>query len=168
MVLNGHNKLFSNQELQDIDKLWNSSLLIKKEYSDRKYHSVNIPKQEANGVIEKLIDWFNLNSTKKVSVLPEELILHRFEKGNFFEKHTDNQVTRHGPRLFLVGTVLNDDFEGGEFITYNNSIIQVGKQKGFPYLMDSTILHEVKLVTKGIRKSAFVFLYKHNFNPILI
>ena len=164
MVINGTEKLFSLEEISYIDNMWNDNLIVFKEgHRDRYYTSVNLETKESDKIVKKLVEWFNTVNEEKILVNPEELILHRFEIGSYFDKHKDDQITKHGPRKYLAGISLNDNFEGGEFFTYENHPLQIGKEVGVPYLMKSTVLHEVTKVTKGIRKSAFIFLYEKNF-----
>ena len=164
MVINGTEKLFSLEELSYIDNMWDDNLIVYKEgHDDRYYKSVNLENKQSDSIVSRLVDWFNSKNNEKILTKPEELILHRFAEGSFFDKHKDNQVTKHGPRKYLAGISLNSNFEGGKFITYGNEPLQIGKEVGVPYLMESTILHEVTKVTQGIRKSAFIFLYSKNF-----
>lgn len=164
MVINGTEKLFSLEEISYIDNMWNDNLIVFKEgHRDRYYTSVNLETKESDKIVKKLVEWFNTVNEEKILVNPEELILHRFEVGSYFDKHKDDQITKHGPRKYLAGISLNDNFEGGKFFTYENEPLQIGKEVGVPYLMKSTVLHEVTKVTKGIRKSAFIFLYEKNF-----
>lgn len=168
MVINGSEKLFSLEELSYIDNMWDDNLIVYKEgHRDRYYTSVNLDNKHSDSIVDKLVEWFNSVNNEKITSKPEELILHRFEIGSYFDKHKDNQTTKHGPRKYLAGISLNDNFEGGEFITYGKERLQIGKEVGVPYLMKSTVTHEVTEVTKGIRKSAFIFLYEKNFinNP---
>ena len=168
MVINGTERLFSPKELSDIDQLWDPSIIVYKEgFNDRYYTSVNLETRHSDLIVSRLVSWFEQATGEKVVNNPKELILHRFEQGSYFEKHKDNQVTKHGHRLFLVGVTLNNDFQGGEFYTYHKSTLQIGKQVGIPYVMKSTVLHEVKEVTEGIRKTAFIFLYNTNFSGLI-
>ena len=71
-----------------------------------------------------------------------------------FSKHVDYNPD-NGPdvRIYTLGVLLNDEFEGGEFILYqdNNEPTELKKIIGNVFLFKTTLLHEVKKITKGIR-----------------
>ena len=83
---------------------------------------------------------------------------NRYKKGQIMSRHSDHIVTlfqgeqRGIPVLSIVG-VLNDDYEGGEFIMFDNHEIKF--KAGDLIIFPSIFLypHLVKPVKKGIRYS---------------
>lgn len=85
---------------------------------------------------------------------------HEFFTGAKFAKHVDKD-RQHDWKL-IVGAKLNDDFEGGELITYNPNG-ELATEKGLLYKIDSEVLHEVTEITKGTRYS---FVYFINYKDL--
>ena len=61
-------------------------------------------------------------------------------------------------RIYGVGCLLNDDYEGGEFIFYNNPDTIIKKEIGNAYIFNVNIEHEVKKIISGDRFSIIWFL----------
>jgi hypothetical protein len=80
---------------------------------------------------------------------------HEFFTGGKFTKHVDRE--RQNDWALIIGAKLNDDFEGGELITYNPDG-ELATEKGLLYKMDSEVLHEVTEITKGTRYSFVYFI----------
>jgi PKHD-type hydroxylase len=65
------------------------------------------------------------------------------------------------PRKLSFTLLLNDDFEGGEFMVNlgnENDAIHVEIPKGRLIAFPSFIIHSVKPVTKGFRKSIVIWV----------
>lgn len=85
-----------------------------------------------------------------------------------YQWHMDMHLGKAGlpasmvePRKLSVTLVLNDDFEGGEFMLNLESearAIRAATPKGRVVAFPSFILHSVQPVTKGVRKSAVVWV----------
>ena len=82
---------------------------------------------------------------------------HEFFTGAKFTKHVDKD--RQHDWKVIVGAKLNDDFRGGELLTYNPDG-ELATEAGLLYRMDSEVLHEVTEVTEGTRYS-FVYFISH-------
>lgn len=82
---------------------------------------------------------------------------HEFFTGAKFTKHVDKD--RQHDWKVIVGAKLNDDFRGGELLTYNPDG-EIATEAGLLYRMDSEVLHEVTEVTEGTRYS-FVYFISH-------
>jgi PKHD-type hydroxylase len=90
------------------------------------------------------------------------------EESGTYHWHTDTCFGLDGlpqgmiePRKLSLTLLLNDDFEGGEFmINLGNEAhaIQVEIPKGRAILFPSFIIHSVKPVTKGFRKSIVIWV----------
>lgn len=85
--------------------------------------------------------------------------LHRWDEGHKFEKHIDKK--RDCSWALVYGATLNEGFDGGKLIAYNPEE-ELGVKKGEIYIMDSTRLHEVTEITKGVRYS-FVYFISNEF-----
>lgn len=165
MVIKGTSPIFTLEELKQIDNLWNyESYTSKDTFTDRLYDSYFTNEGFSTVVINRLVFWFNNLKIQNINNLPENLILHRFYKGCYFDKHTDNQVRNGYERRYLVGVSLNKDYTGGEFLTYNNNKEVIGDIPGVPYMISSTVEHEVTKVKEGIRKSAFIFVFDNHLD----
>ena len=161
MVYTGETKLFTDEELSLIDECWNSDRLVNKDHlKGRAYDSVAI---ENKSTISKLVEWFNSLKIEKITRNPKDLILHRFYKGHYFGKHTDDYMRNGSKRKYLIGVALNDNFKGGKFHTYNPDKVTIGTEVGVPYAIKTDVLHEVTEVTEGVRKTAFIFVSYNNF-----
>lgn len=83
---------------------------------------------------------------------------NRYAEGTCMHRHWDSIYTlfdgkvRGIPMLSIVG-LLNDDYEGGEFVMWDDTVIPI--PKGAVLVFPSTFLysHEVRTVTKGERLS---------------
>lgn len=85
----------------------------------------------------------------------EFFYLHKWSKGDKFTKHIDKR--RSETCALVVGATLNSEFEGGKLIAYNPTK-EFGTKVGELYCMDSDRLHEVTVVTEGIRYSFVYFI----------
>ena len=81
--------------------------------------------------------------------------------GDKFSKHVDLSPNDTNPRIYTLGVLLNDEFEGGELLVYdniNNQILTLNKIAGNCYIFESTIEHEVKEITNGVRNSLIIHI----------
>jgi predicted 2-oxoglutarate/Fe(II)-dependent dioxygenase YbiX len=116
-----------------------------------------------NWVLDRLIKWIeseidvtiNWNTTYK-----KEFYIHSYNKGDKFAKHMDSGAQYN--RVYSMGLLLNDEFEGGDFVVdiNTNKSISANKQIGNCYLFDSSLQHEVKEITNGNRNVVLVFFVK--------
>jgi predicted 2-oxoglutarate/Fe(II)-dependent dioxygenase YbiX len=81
---------------------------------------------------------------------------NRYRENKTMAKHCDHihdmfDGERKGIPILSVVGALNDDYEGGEFVMFNDKIIEL--KQGDILMFPSVFLypHEVKPVTKGIR-----------------
>lgn len=82
----------------------------------------------------------------------------KYEVGNFYRQHTDSFNTM--PRKLSCSIALNDDYEGGEFGFFDNTI-KIKAKKGSAILFPSNFMfpHEINPVTKGTRYSIITWLF---------
>ena len=150
--------LFSKDECQSIisNQLedatnWNMN--------DRKYDSKTIHYNENNKwIFNKLKDFFEIETDLKIIKTKQEIHFHKFIYGDWFGKHNDNK----SERLYAVGVLLNDDFEGGDFILYNPNEHILNKKIGNTYIFDVRIEHEITPILEGERYSLLWFLQKEH------
>lgn len=140
----------SNQIIEDYknhERYWNGN--------NRSYKSSSILYSDDNKwIFSRFRDFFESVSGLEVGKLKEEIHFHNFTVGDWFGKHDDNKNTR----LYAVGSLLNDDFEGGDFIFYNSSEATILKRCGNSYVFDVRISHEITPITQGSRYSLLWFL----------
>lgn len=86
------------------------------------------------------------------------LRFNRYNEGQEMSNHCDHITInedglRKGVPILSVIGVLNDDYEGGEFVIFNDEIIEL--KKGDIMIFPSSFLypHHVKPVTKGVRNT---------------
>lgn len=126
----------------------------------------NIPRtEETQWLFQKLLDWFSERTgikTKDYSNSPFEdrnkellLTLQGYDSGDRFDKHVDIQPGAYSDRLYNIGVQLNDDYEGGEFVIWNEKDEEktFDKIAGTAVAYDIRFWHQVKPVTQGTRWS---------------
>ncbi len=122
---------------------------------DRKYHSHPITYSlETKWLFDKLKIFFEEQSNIQIKKNKEVIHFHKFVKGDWFGKHSDIRDNR----VYAVGVLLNDAFDGGDFKIYNPTEIILNKIIGNTYLFDVRIQHEIELILEGERYSLLWFL----------
>jgi hypothetical protein len=124
-------------------------------FNDRKYNSQAINYSlETKWLFDKLKTFFEEQANIQIKKNKEVIHFHKFVKGDWFGKHNDVRDNR----LYSVGVLLNDDFEGGDFKLYNPNEIILDKVIGNTYIFDVTINHEITPILDGERYSLLWFL----------
>jgi hypothetical protein len=117
------------------------------------YKGYNIPKNnETSFVWEKLFNFFENTSNKKLYKWPMEFYLMKYDKGDRFKLHNDAR----GGRIYSIGICLNDEYDGGDFLVEKNEIT---KTTGNAYFFEAIKEHEVTEITNGIRWSIISFIH---------
>lgn len=144
-----------------------------------KLQRVNIPKLRCQMVFNEknksswlysYVNEFVIDNMGSNYSLIERVAVLRYEKGDYFEKHTDGEwntrLNKELPYHFYGGVEISNknDFEGGEFILKNNKI-DFKKGRLFTHGFDTE--HGVSEVTKGIRWSIHFPIYSKEFNKNL-
>ena len=161
--------LLSPKECQDViascKDIWYPSLLGKEEYKPELRKSFVHIKKPGKG--EALYDYVQ----RGLSLVSEELITEeplliqilKYKEGGFIYKHKDDVTTSldgfvQARYYFII--LLNDNFEGGDFLAYNkqNDLYKLDKKAGNVLVGDPTMFHEVTKVTKGERYSLICFI----------
>ena len=131
--------------------------------SDREYSSKSIHYSiETKWLFDKLKTFFQLETGLKIIKTKEEIHFHKFVNGNWFDKHNDIRDSR----MYAIGVLLNDEFEGGDFKLYNSNEITLNKKIGNSYIFDVRILHEITPIVEGTRYSLLWFLHSQNIKNI--
>ena len=108
--------------------------------------------------MKELKSFFEIQTSLKFIKNKEQIHFHKFIKGDWFGLHNDVREKR----LFAVGVLLNNDFEGGNFKLYNPNEITLNKEIGNTYVFDVRIKHEITPILNGIRYSLLWFLESNN------
>ena len=124
-------------------------------FKDRKYNSQPINYSlESKWLFDKLKDFVEKETNIEIRTIKKTIHFHKFSKGDWFGKHND---IRDG-RIYAVGVLLNDNFEGGDFKLYNPNEIILNKVVGNTYIFDARIDHEIVPILEGERFSLLWFL----------
>jgi hypothetical protein len=150
--------LFNKSECDEIISLIKSNPQ-NWEFRDRKYDSTAINyNNDSKWLFDKLKKFFETNTELEIVKLKNQIHFHKFVRGDWFGKHNDVR----DERVFAVGVLLNDNFEGGDFKLYNPNEIVLNKIAGNTYIFDVGVEHEITPILNGERYSLLWFLqYEH-------
>lgn len=122
---------------------------------DRNYESQSIKyNEETNWIFERLQNFFEETTKQKITNVKKEIHFHTFKVGDWFGRHSDAKSFR----IFSIGVLLNNDFEGGEFILYDKENVVLEKTIGNCYIFNVDIEHEITKVVEGNRFSIIWFI----------
>lgn len=150
--------LFSQKECELIMKL---SKINHQEWKskDRSYNSLVLNYNENTAwLFDKLKTFFELETQINIFKLKPYIHFHKYISGDWFGRHNDIR----GNRIYAVGVLLNDEFEGGDFKLYNPTEHILNKVVGNSYIFDVTIDHEIIPILNGERYSLLWFLERDN------
>lgn len=141
----------------------------------KKYKCINLPRnEETHWLFQKLLNWFTSVTnigTKDYTNSPVDdpinellLTIHGYGPDDRFDKHVDIHPGVFSNRMYNIGVQLNDDYEGGEFIVWNekDEELIIPKVAGTAVAYDIRFWHEIKPITSGTRWS-IVFPVLKNF-----
>lgn len=141
----------------------------------KKFKCINLPRnEETNWLFQKLLNWFTSATgvtTKDYTNSPVEdpikellLTIQGYSEGDRFDRHIDIQPGVYSDRRYNVGVQLNDDYQGGEFVVWNEKEeeIIIPKEAGTAVAYDIRFWHQIKPITSGTRWS-IVFPILKNF-----
>ena len=161
--------LLTPKECQDViascKDIWYPSLLGKEEYKPGLRKSfVHIKKPRKGEVLYDYVQrGLSLVSEELITEEPLLIQILRYKEGGFIFKHKDDITTSLNglvqARYYFI-ILLNDDFEGGDFLAYNkeDEMYSLHKKAGNALIGDPTMFHEVTKVTKGERYSLICFI----------
>jgi len=122
---------------------------------DRKYNSQPINYSlETQWLFDKLKNFVEMERNIEIITIKKTIHFHKFTKGDWFDKHNDVRDRR----LYAVGVLLNDNFEGGDFKLHNPNELTLDKFIGNTYIFDVRIEHEITPILNGCRYSLLWFL----------
>jgi hypothetical protein len=158
MKLLSQKVLFNKEECESI--VWSLNQSIANfDMTNRKYQSQPINYSlENKWLFDKLKYFFESETGLSIIKNKEEMHFHKFTKGDWFGRHNDVREDR----LYAVGVLLNDNFEGGEFKLYNPDELTLDKVIGNTYIFDVGIEHEITTIPRGERYSLLWFLQKEH------
>jgi len=126
---------------------WNSQ--------DRKFNSEAINQSlETEWIFDKLKTFVETETDIQIQTIKKQIHFHKFTKGDWFGKHNDIRDRR----LYAIGVLLNDDFDGGDFKLHNPNELTLDKFIGNTYIFDVRIEHEITPILDGERYSLLWFL----------
>lgn len=150
--------LFSKEECESII-LYNDTHITNWKMGDRKYNSQPINYSlETKWLFDKLKNFVESETNIKIRTINTIIHFHKFIKGDWFGKHNDIRNNR----VYAVGVLLNDSFDGGDFKLYNPIEQTLNKVIGNTYLFDVRIEHEITPILDSERFSLLWFLQKEN------
>ena len=126
---------------------------------DRKYNSQPINYSlETQWLFDKLKNFVEMEINIEIRTIKKTIHFHKFTKGDWFGKHNDIR----DDRVFAVGVLLNDNFDGGDFKLYNPDEVKLDKVTGNTYIFDVKINHEITPILEGERYSLLWFLQQEH------
>lgn len=129
---------------------------------DRKYSSEIISYSiKTKWLFDKLKEFTEAASNIKIQKIKEIIHFHKFIKDDWFDRHNDMNENR----IYAIGVLLNNNFEGGEFNLYNPNKYTLNKVIGNTYLFDVRIEHEITPILYGERYSLLWFLQREHIKP---
>lgn len=149
---------FTKDECDSI--IWdNNQQIVKWDRFDRRYDSHSLVySNETKWIFDRLVQFFESKTNIEIRSLKREIHFHNFKTGHWFGKHNDERENR----IYSVGVMLNDNFEGGDFKLYNDNEITLDKIIGNTYVFDAKLTHEITPITKGNRYSLIWFLQQNH------
>ena len=122
---------------------------------DRKFNSEAINQSlETEWIFDKLKTFVETETDIQIRTIKKQIHFHRFKEGEWFGKHNDIRDMR----LYAIGVLLNDDFDGGDFKLHNPNELTLDKFIGNTYIFDVRIEHEITPILYGERYSLLWFL----------
>lgn len=147
-------KIYTDDELVFLNSFWEN--VDARKFEDRSYKFAVLLNDDLN-ITAKLLNWFEAESGEVLKNKKFNLIIHKYNVGDYFDKHIDAVERDYKNRAWVLGFHINDEYEGGEYKLYSPDDV-IDKTPGVPYCFKSNRLHEITKITKGIRKSALIFI----------
>jgi hypothetical protein len=150
--------VFTKEECEIILS-YNTADITNWKMDDRNYksHPVNYT-IETSWLFDKLKTFVETETNIRIRTIKKQIHLHKFIEGDWFGKHNDIR----DERMYAVGVLLNDNFDGGDFKLYNPTEHTLNKISGNTYLFDVSIEHEITPILKDERHSLLWFLQKEH------
>jgi hypothetical protein len=150
--------LFTKDECKTIINL-NKSKSQTWEHKNRLYNSLLIEYgNDTYWIFDRLKLFFEDTTKIQMINLNKDIHYHIFKKDNYFGLHSDDLSNR----IYSVGVLLNDNFEGGDFILYDKNVLTLNKTIGNAYIFDVSIKHEITKIIDKERYSIIWFIKNDN------
>lgn len=130
-----------------------SSTLFNNESIDYFYYCI-IREDKSQWIFDRIKEYLNSNYPDNIANLMPEIYVHQYPLGCKFSLHRDD--VKYPDQVLNVGTALNDDYSGGEFVLHKPFLI-LDKIPGSIYNMKASRPHEVYEITEGERWSMIIF-----------
>jgi len=154
--------LFNKEECESIIS-YNDAHITNWKMNDRKYNSQPINySSKTKWLFDKLKTFVETETDIQIITIKKQIHFHKFTKGDWFGKHNDIRDNR----VYAIGVLLNDDFDGGNFKLYNPIEQTINKVVGNTYLFDVRIEHEITPILYGERYSLLWFLQNEHIKNI--
>lgn len=128
---------------------------------DRKYHSSSITyNKNTEWLFERLKNFFEVETNQKIRNIKKTIHFHVFLNGSWFDVHNDVRENR----MYGVGVLLNDKFDGGDFKFYDENNTTLDKILGNTYIFNVGTNHEITPIYDGTRYSILWFLQRENID----
>ena len=169
MIFEDSIPLFNSTELDIIKSSWKderANVIFQNNHKDVSYHEtvVNDLPQE---YVDRFLDWIETKIGKKIYNRKKyDLLLKRFKEGEYLDYHTDSDYSNTSWNVeYAAGFHVNDDYEGGEFVVYENGKERaIGNQVGVPYIFSADTHHKINKVKSKIRYSIILFVYNNSID----
>lgn len=166
-----YDNIFTNEELNTIEKLFNQSELSAGEIVGENPENLSVRNSYIKFLDSSITDnqWIFQRFTEIVNNANERFFkfeLNRieslqytvYEKGQFYKEHMDMSYRNPNNAIrklsFTMQLTDPDEYEGGELkIKHSSDSVIARKTRGSITFFPSYIIHEVTPVTKGVRKS---------------
>lgn len=164
-IYNANPKLRSSEQFIDYKNNRIDSVVIKGgEKIGKSFYVYDIMKDpNTEWLFDKLFGWFETVSNIKLikDVKKTNISLLKYEKGDFFSKHTDIYKNFEW-RRYTLNIQLDNQYEGGDYIVYyNNEEIILNKEQGTAIAYWSDYEHEIKEIKNGTRWSIVTSIPKN-------
>jgi hypothetical protein len=161
-------RLFKEKVLftkDECDSIINQHLPFTRDFTNKgcSYSSIRIDKTDNRWILDRIIKWIEDEVTCNIdwdnNTLLDEVYFQSYKVGDKFGRNDDNVYNR----VYTAGLLLNDGFDGGEFIVdVSSDERKVFESKiGNCYVIESMLKHEVTEITEGCRNVVIVF-FKHS------
>lgn len=118
---------------------------------------------ETKWFFDRLLNWFSKKHNLELDKKLRTCSLHKYIIGDFFKRHTD-LAKGHENRRYNLGIQLNENYEGGEYVywdNYENEFI-IPKSVGTAISYHCRVPHEIREIKRGERWSIVMPISYYN------